>query len=181
MRCTWSAFARCPARPEDPQLFTRVFGDQPVGDTPDDLLWLVGQADPATLPALWVGCGTDDPLLDSNVRFVEACAAAGIDVTTSFVEGEHEWGLWDREIQQVLGVAAAAVGEHSVGAARRRAFEIGVVRDDRSRSARTGRGRRGCAASIACRAPGPPSIIVLTSSTPTPSPRARSSTYTSAR
>jgi putative tributyrin esterase len=90
------------ARPEDPQLYARVFGDQPVGDTPDDLLWLVGQADPARLPALWVGCGTDDLLLDSNVQFVQACTTAGIDVTTSFVEGEHEWGLWDTEIQQVL-------------------------------------------------------------------------------
>ena len=91
-----------PARPEDPQLFTRVFGDQQVSETPDDLWWLIGQADPANLPALWVGSGVDDPLHDSNVRFVEACAAAGIDVTTSFVEGEHEWGLWDEEIQQVL-------------------------------------------------------------------------------
>ena len=54
-----------PARPEDPELYTRVFGDHPVGDTPDDLLWLVGQADPARLPALWVGCGPEDLLLDS--------------------------------------------------------------------------------------------------------------------
>jgi hypothetical protein len=23
-------------------------------------------------------------------------------VTTSFIEGEHEWGLWDQHIQQVL-------------------------------------------------------------------------------
>ena len=91
-----------PPRPEDPELYARVFGDQPVGDTPDDLLWLVGQADPASLPSLWVGCGTDDLLLDSNVQFVEACTGIGIDVTTSLVEGEHEWGLWDREIQQVL-------------------------------------------------------------------------------
>ena len=91
-----------PARPEDPQLYARVFGEQPVGDTPDDLLWLLREADPATLPALWVGCGTGDLLLDSNVQFVGACNTAGIDVTTSFVEGEHEWGLWDGEIQRVL-------------------------------------------------------------------------------
>ena len=91
-----------PARPEDPQLFTRVFGDEPVGDTPHDLWWLIGRADPTQLPTLWVGCGIDDPLHDSNVRFVEVCAAAGIDVATSFVDGEHEWGLWDREIQHVL-------------------------------------------------------------------------------
>jgi S-formylglutathione hydrolase FrmB len=89
-------------RPEDPHLFTRVFGDRQVAGTPDDLWWLLEQAEPAALPALWVGCGTEDPLHDHNVRFVDACAAAGIPVTSSFTAGEHDWGLWDEQIQQVL-------------------------------------------------------------------------------
>ena len=89
-------------RPQDPHLFTRVFGDQPLAGTPDDVRWLLEQAEPATLPALWVGCGTEDALYADNVRFVEACASAGIPVTTSFIPGEHEWGLWDQQIQQVL-------------------------------------------------------------------------------
>jgi putative tributyrin esterase len=54
------------------------------------------------LPALWVGCGTGDPLYADNVRFVETCAAAGVPVTTSFVPGEHDWALWDEQIQDVL-------------------------------------------------------------------------------
>src|SRR4051812_38381310 len=53
-------------REEDPRLFPRVFGDRPIAGTPDDLLALVAQADPAALPALWVGCGTEDALLASN-------------------------------------------------------------------------------------------------------------------
>ena len=87
---------------EDPPLFDRVFGDRPVADTPDDLLWLLAHADPVTLPALWVGCGTGDLLYGHNEAFAAACAAAGISLTTSFVPGEHEWGLWDEQIQQVL-------------------------------------------------------------------------------
>jgi putative tributyrin esterase len=89
-------------RTEDPHLFDRVFGDQPVAGTADDLWWLLEQTDPATLPALWVGCGTGDPLCSYNENFVGACTAGGIPVTTSFVPGEHDWGLWDQHIKQVL-------------------------------------------------------------------------------
>jgi len=90
------------SRPEDPQLLSRVFGAEPLAGTPNDVFWLLEQAEPAALPALWVGCGTDDALYADSVRFVQACASAGIPVTTSFIEGEHEWGLWDQQIQQVL-------------------------------------------------------------------------------
>jgi len=89
-------------RPEDPNLLLRVLGEGPVSGTPDDLFWLLGQTPIAHLPALWVGCGTEDPLYDSNVRFVEACATAAVPVTTSFTAGGHDWALWDQEIQKVL-------------------------------------------------------------------------------
>lgn len=89
-------------RPEDPHLFTRVFGDRQVTGTPDDLWWLLEQAEPAALPALFVGCGTEDALYPDNIGFVEACAEARVAVTSSFSAGEHEWGLWDAQIQQVL-------------------------------------------------------------------------------
>lgn len=79
-----------------------MIGDQPVVGTTNDLWSLLQQADPAALPALWIGCGTEDVLYGDNVRFVETSASAGIPVTTSFIEGEHEWGLWDRQIQEVL-------------------------------------------------------------------------------
>jgi len=93
---------RLRTRSDDPQLLTRVFGDGTVAGTPDDLWWLLGRADVDALPALWVGCGTADMLYDDNVRFVDALAAAGIPVTTAFVTGEHDWALWDDQIQQVL-------------------------------------------------------------------------------
>jgi putative tributyrin esterase len=89
-------------RPEDPRLFTRIFGDADVTGTPDDLGWLREQIEPDALPALWVGCGTEDPLYGQSVRFVDACARAAVPVTSSFVTGDHTWDVWDAQIQEVL-------------------------------------------------------------------------------
>jgi S-formylglutathione hydrolase FrmB len=89
-------------RAEDPKLFLRVFGDQSIAGTPDDLWWLISNPGGAETPPLWIGCGTEDLLFADNQRFVDACTSAGIPLTTSFVPGEHEWGLWDSQIEQVL-------------------------------------------------------------------------------
>lgn len=82
------------------ELFARVFGDR-VGPG-DDLFSLLDSA-PAPLPALHVSCGTGDPLLASNRRFVRAARNCGAAVTTSWRTGGHEWGLWDRVIADVIG------------------------------------------------------------------------------
>jgi S-formylglutathione hydrolase FrmB len=88
-------------RPEDPRLFDRVFGE-PAGAGPDDLFWLLDQADEASLPPLYVCCGTEDMLIDDNRKFEHRARAAGAVVTTDFGPGEHEWGYWDTTIQDVL-------------------------------------------------------------------------------
>jgi S-formylglutathione hydrolase FrmB len=79
-----------------------IFGDSPVAGTGDDLLWLLDQAEPGTLPRLYLCCGTEDSLYDENVRFRDACHAKGVPVTVDFGPGEHEWGYWDTKIQEVL-------------------------------------------------------------------------------
>jgi putative tributyrin esterase len=83
-------------------LFPHIFGDRPVRGTDDDLLWLLDRADPATLPRLYLCCGTEDFLYDENVRFRDACQAKGVPATVDFGPGEHEWGYWDTKIQEVL-------------------------------------------------------------------------------
>jgi putative tributyrin esterase len=90
-------------RADDPHLTDRVFGrNGPAAQ--DDPARLLEVADPATLPAIWVGCGTADRLFAQNERFVARCRARGIPVTTSMVDGaDHTWDLWDREIERVLG------------------------------------------------------------------------------
>ncbi len=91
-----------PVRAEDPRLFDRVFGERSPAGGEDDLLALVERADPSALPALHVCCGEQDELLPGNRRFLEACAAASVPVTTSFGPGEHDWAYWDATIQDVL-------------------------------------------------------------------------------
>ena len=81
-------------------LFDRVFGGE-IGPG-DDLFALLAAADPGRLPALYIGCGTEDHLYASSVRFVGDATAAGVDVHVDFRPGEHEWGLWDAAIRDVL-------------------------------------------------------------------------------
>ena len=53
------------------------------------LFALLADTDPQTLPPLYIGCGTEDPLHDFNVSFAKEATAAGADVTTDFRPGEH--------------------------------------------------------------------------------------------
>jgi putative tributyrin esterase len=89
-------------REEDPMLWRRVWGERRVQGGDDDLFALVARADPDTLPALHVSCGTEDELIASNRAFLEACRARGVAVSSTFGPGEHEWGYWDARIQDVL-------------------------------------------------------------------------------
>jgi S-formylglutathione hydrolase FrmB len=87
-------------RPERARLFDRVHGD--VIGPDEDLLRLVAAADPATLPALHLSCGTDDPLFAANRRFVGVAKGAGVPLTVDFRPGGHDWQFWDDEIRTVL-------------------------------------------------------------------------------
>jgi putative tributyrin esterase len=89
-------------RPQDPRLFERCFGDRELAGSDDDLLGLLTAADPGTLPALRVSCGTEDELTEDNRRFVVAASSAGVPVTTDFGPGAHDWAYWDAGIQDVL-------------------------------------------------------------------------------
>ncbi len=89
-------------RPHIRELMSRVYADRPVGGTDDDLFHLLETADRATLPNLYVGCGTEDVLYPDNQRFRDACKRLGIPLSVEFGPGEHEWGYWDTKIQQVL-------------------------------------------------------------------------------
>jgi S-formylglutathione hydrolase FrmB len=81
-------------------LLDRVF-DGAVGPH-DDLFALLEAADVDTLPSVYVGCGTEDHLYDANLRFLDAATAAGVDVHVDLRPGEHEWGIWDAMIRDVL-------------------------------------------------------------------------------
>lgn len=89
-------------RPHMRALVSRVFADRTVAGGDEDLLHLAKTADPATLPRLFLRCGTEDPLLKQNERFASACAAAGVGLDSGFGPGEHAWSYWDAQIQPAL-------------------------------------------------------------------------------
>lgn len=93
------------ARDGDPwvtETLARIFADQPVSGSDNDLLHLLTQVRADEMPPLYVACGSGDFLLEDNVRFVDAAQSAGVDVEAVFDDGDHEWAYWDHHIRQVV-------------------------------------------------------------------------------
>ena len=87
-------------QPERRGLLDRVFGGA-VGPH-DDLFELLGSVERSAVPSLYVGCGTEDPLLPGSERFAAEAAERGLDVRTDFRPGAHEWALWDAVVRDVV-------------------------------------------------------------------------------
>lgn len=88
-------------RSERAELFQRVF-DGKITDT-DDIFALLDAAEHETIPPLYISCGTEeDRLMPPNQRLAKEALDRGVDVTTDFRPGVHEWGLWDAVIQDVI-------------------------------------------------------------------------------
>jgi len=88
-------------RPERRDIVDNAFG----GTVPQEamLQHLLEQVDPTTVPPLYIGCGTDEErLLPVNEQLAARATERGIEVTTDFRPGEHEWGLWDAVIPDVI-------------------------------------------------------------------------------
>ncbi len=87
----------------DPGLWDHIFDGKSIVDSDDDVVALVGRAGSSTdLPKLYVCCGTDDALFAENDAFIVAADQAGVEVTTDFGPGLHDWNYWDRKITDVL-------------------------------------------------------------------------------
>jgi S-formylglutathione hydrolase FrmB len=84
--------------PERADLADRVFGGSLTAD--QDLFALLAGA--TGVPPLFLGCGTEDPLLPGTRRFHDEAVAAGLDVTLDLRPGTHEWSLWDAMIADVI-------------------------------------------------------------------------------
>lgn len=84
-----------------PDLIADVWGQAGLRRD-DDLLALLGDADPAATPALWSTCGTDDELIAHQRAVVDAAEAPGVAVTADEHPGAHTWDFWDVHIQRFL-------------------------------------------------------------------------------
>lgn len=82
------------------EMHGRIFGGPPRPE--HDLFALLEGADPDGVPPLHISCGAQDHLVEDSQEFVRRAEARGLDVTSAFPQGDHEWGLWDRVIQDVI-------------------------------------------------------------------------------
>ncbi|WP_309380515.1 alpha/beta hydrolase [Cerasicoccus frondis] len=94
------------AEPARREFMRFVFGDQAtkLGGTRADLFHLLAEAkaNNVALPTLFACCGRQDFLIEHNRNFVAKCEE--LDIPLNYVEngGTHEWGYWDKMIQEVL-------------------------------------------------------------------------------
>ncbi|MFH0920610.1 MAG: alpha/beta hydrolase family protein [Fibrobacterota bacterium] len=85
--------------------FLSIFGTvQGLRGSDNDLFALASQRarKKTRLPRLYFHCGTEDFLYQDNVRFRQHLENLKLSHTYEEGPGEHEWGLWDRQIQRVL-------------------------------------------------------------------------------
>lgn len=82
-----------------------IFGDlDAIRGSDNDLFQLatqVAQSDQSK-PKLFQWCGTEDFLYESNVEFRSFVQNLPLDLTYSDGPGDHTWGYWDAQIQNVL-------------------------------------------------------------------------------
>ena len=60
----------------------------------------------AALPFVYVDCGTEDPLLQTNRSFVDILMTRKIPHEYRQLPGNHSWTYWDAQVQEVLRIAA---------------------------------------------------------------------------
>jgi len=81
-----------------------IFGPD-LQTPPESDLWLLAQnaaSMPGPKPALYLACGTEDPLLEDTRTFQRQLKAANLPAAYHESPGDHEWGYWDAQIQRVL-------------------------------------------------------------------------------
>jgi S-formylglutathione hydrolase FrmB len=60
----------------------------------------------ASLPYVYLDCGTEDPLLQSSRSLVEILLTRKIPHEYHELPGNHDWAYWDAQVQEVLKIAA---------------------------------------------------------------------------
>jgi putative tributyrin esterase len=81
----------------------RIFGDMGTDRRKqEDVYAIAAAAKPAQTPYLYVDCGTNDGLLDSNREFAAILKKSGLAYEYHEVPGAHTWDYWDARIQAFL-------------------------------------------------------------------------------
>lgn len=90
---------------EKSRIFTDIFGDpSAVKGSENDLLAVAERLAKTDKPkpAVFQCVGTEDFLYENNIHFRDRMRELSYDITYQEEPGTHEWGYWDRKIQDVL-------------------------------------------------------------------------------
>jgi len=67
----------------------------------------------ASLPYLYLDCGTEDGFLDTNRELAEILLAKKIRHQYRQLPGGHDWGYWDTQIREVLHLFAQRMADNA--------------------------------------------------------------------
>jgi putative tributyrin esterase len=81
--------------------FRRIVGENPQGG-PDDIFALAEKVDTGKRPHLRFDCGTEDFLLADNRELHDHLGRIGYLHEYEEFPGSHEWGYWDRHVQEAI-------------------------------------------------------------------------------
>lgn len=88
------------------QEFLRIFGEKPEGSQNDCFELAKGMH----LPALRIDCGTEDFLLQDNRAFHKHLQDLGLEHEYEEFPGAHEWGYWDKHVQEAIAFHSKHLG-----------------------------------------------------------------------
>jgi S-formylglutathione hydrolase FrmB len=94
----------------------RIFGPMGSPSREENDPWVLAErCAKAQMPALYIDCGTEDFLLDSNREFHAHLGSLDIAHTYQEFPGAHSWEYWDLHIRDSLAHHCAALGIEPVG------------------------------------------------------------------
>lgn len=82
-----------------------LLGEELRPDSDDELDIIAektGRLDKNMRPRLFITCGKQDFLYQTNVTFRACLDKNGIDYTYHEWDGEHEWGFWDKSVRMAI-------------------------------------------------------------------------------
>ncbi|MDY0276494.1 MAG: alpha/beta hydrolase family protein [Acholeplasma sp.] len=83
---------------------TATFGKSlNISNTENDLFFLANNIkNTDSLPTIYINCGTEDFLFDSNKKFVSHLNSLNINSLSEYYPGNHNWEYWDKHIVTAL-------------------------------------------------------------------------------
>ena len=100
-----AAICEDPKNYQDTTLWQDIFGPGDKVRGGDNDLFAVAErlvASGATLPAIYMWCGSEDFLIEHNRAMRDHLTRLGVSFTYEESPGDHQWKYWDEKIQTVL-------------------------------------------------------------------------------